>query len=185
MANESTSGARFAQNDHFAFMGLTFHAKQLEHARAVIILGKHPDVALIVRSMLEGWWQLKWAYGDPQARAETWRAFSIIYDWRSLQDARGAGLDVPAERQQRTEARLGEVRERFLTPKARRAISLNAAMPSDPFLSTWHGIQIRQLVEKIGELASYGGPYDEFSDRHHWAPAGVGQGVHLEGQVVR
>jgi len=185
LANESTTGARFASGDHFAFMALTFHAKQLEHANGVIVLNNHPDVALIVRSMLEGWWQLKWAHSDPQPRAEKWRAFSIIYDWRSIQDARAAGIDVPQEREERTNARLEGVKDQFLTGKARRALSEKKDLPADPFQTTWHGMQLRQLVEQIGELRLYAGPYDEFSDRHHWAPAGVGQGIRLDRQVIR
>jgi hypothetical protein len=185
LANESTAGARFAPDDHFAFMGLTFHAKQLEHAKGVIVLNNHPDVALIVRSMLEGWWQLKWAHGDPQPRAEKWRAFSIIYDWRSIQDAKAAGIEVPQEREERTNSRLNGVRDEFLTGKARRARSEKNKLPADPFQATWHGMQIRQLVDEIGELRLYAGPYDEFSDRHHWAPAGIGQGIRVDGKVIR
>jgi hypothetical protein len=185
LANETTTGARFAPDDHFAFMALTFHAKQIEHAKAVIVLNRHPDATLIVRSMLEGWWQLKWAYDDPQARAEQWRAFSVIYDWRSVRNARAAGLAVPQEREERTARRVNEVRGRFLSAKARRAISEKKEPPADPFQNTWHGMQIRQLVERVGELALYAGPYEDFSDRHHWSPAGVGQGLHIDGQAIR
>ena len=185
LANESATGARFAPDDHFAFMALTFHAKQLEHTYAVIVLNDHPDVALIVRSMLEGWWQLKWAHGDPQRRAEKWRSFSIIYDWRSIQDAKAAGLEIPPEREERTNSRLSGVRDQFLTGKAKQALSEKRQAPADPFQTTWHGMQIRQLVDDIGELRLYAGPYDEFSDRHHWAPAGIGQGIRIDGKMIR
>ena len=78
-----------------------------------------------------------------------------------------------------------QVKDQFLTGKARRALSEKKDLPADPFQTTWHGMQLRQLVEQIGELRLYAGPYDEFSDRHHWAPAGVGQGIRLDRQVIR
>lgn len=182
LSSESVQGVRFEDDDHFAFMGLFFHAKQLEHSSGVLILGEHPDSSLIARSMMEGMWQLKWAAADPQLRAERWRAFSIIYDWRVLRDKLAAGSpEVTKERLKRLEDRLPEVHEQFLTNRARRARDAGRPLPADPYQPTWSGLSVRQLAEAANGLGMYAGPYDDFSDRHHWSPAGIGYGIRRHG----
>jgi hypothetical protein len=66
--NSIVRGVILQADDHLGFMALQFHGKQLGHAEAVVVLGDHPDSALIARSMLEGLCLLKWAKQDPSAR---------------------------------------------------------------------------------------------------------------------
>lgn len=173
-------GVRFAPDDHFAFMALFFHAKQLEHTAAVLALDEaagHPDATLVARSMLEGMWQLQWADQDREPRAHRWRAFSTVYDWRTLTARTAAGEAVAPDREARVLARLAPVREFFLTDAARKAARLGRPEPADPYTATWSGRTVRQLAEATGNLLLYATVYAQFSERHHWDPAGVAAGV--------
>lgn len=182
LSRDSVRDVRFAEDDHFAFMGLFFHAKQLEHAAGVLLLGQHPDSSLVARSMMEGMWQLKWASQDRQARAHRWRAFAIIYDWRVLREKLAAGSpEVTVERRQRIEGRLPEVHEQFLSPRARRNRDKAMPLPTDPYQTTWSGLRVRELAEATDGLVLYAGPYEDFSDRHHWSPASIGFGIRQQG----
>ena len=182
LASESVANVRFSQDDHFAFMGVLFHAKQLEHADGVLRLGDHPDASLIARSMMEGLWQLKWAAQAPSERAEQWRAFSIIYDWRILQEKIATNSpELTDERKRRIEGRLDEVHDTFITRSALKLAGKGEAPPSDPYQRTWSGQTARSLAEATGGIALYTGPYSTFSDRHHWSPAGLGYGIQQDG----
>jgi hypothetical protein len=183
LGDQMSVGARFSVADHFAFMGVFFLAKQREHAVGIWKLEDHPDAALIARSMMEGRWQMRWASEDPNNRGERWRDFSILYDWRVLRDKLGAGVEVEPERIRRVESRLPEV-EGFLSPRAREARARGGPMPDDPYLRTWTGKSVRDLAEACDGLELYASLYADFSDRHHWSPGGLGQGIQVHGERV-
>jgi Family of unknown function (DUF5677) len=182
LGDQMSAGARFHEVDHFAFMGLFFAAKQREHAVGILKLEDHPDSALIARSMLEGSWQMKWASRDPDHRAERWRAFSILYDWRTLRGKMAAGIPVQEERRRRIESRLAEVHDEFLKPSARRLDDAGQTLPEDPYVATWTNETVKMLAELAGGLPTYATLYSDFSDRHHWSPGGVGQGIQVDGE---
>lgn len=182
LSRESACNIRFADEDHFAFMALVFHAKQVEHAEAVLLLGDHPDASLIARSMMEGMWQLKWAAQDAKERALRWRMFSVIYDWRVLQQKIAAGSpELTVARQRKIEGRLPDAHEQFLTRRARDRRDKGLPLPADPYQATWSGMAARDLAEATGDLELYAGPYEDFSDRHHWSPAGIGFSIRQRG----
>jgi hypothetical protein len=191
LTERGVQGVRFSDEDHLAFMGLVFHAKQLEHARAVLALADHPDAALVARSMLEGLWQLKWAALMPGERALRWRMFALVYDWRVLKEKLAAGSsEVTPERQRKIERRLEKVHKHFLTRKARERLEKGLPLPADPYQPTWSGLSVRELAAAADGLDLYAGPYEDFSDRHHWSP-GIGFGIrnqdarfHYDGKAI-
>jgi hypothetical protein len=183
LADSVTAGMTINPDDHFAFLGSCFLSKQIEHAAAVIRLGKHPDGFLVARCMLEGLWQLKWAAKDPQVRAERWKAFAYIHDWRLLQERSARGSATDPEIASAIASGLTKYGEQFVTPSARKAKLEGRELP-DPYEKSWSGWQVRQLAEDAGDIDLYLSAYSDFSERHHWDPAGVASGVSLSGATL-
>lgn len=73
VAQAVTGEVRFQDDDALAFMAVCFLSKQVGHAQSVLLLGESTDVVLIVRAMLEGACQLRWAALEPALRAQRWR----------------------------------------------------------------------------------------------------------------
>ncbi len=184
LAHHCTLGLKFKPDDDFAFMALFFQAKQIEHTDGVLKLESHPDAELIARSMLEGLWLLKWAFKEPAARSLRWRSFAWIHDWRVLRDRDAAGQVTEASLRAAIEEGVGKYGPSFYNSRAKQAVSQNQQLPHDPFLTNWTGIQIRQIAEAGGDLDMYVSAYDDFSNRHHWDPAGIAQGIHQTGEVL-
>jgi hypothetical protein len=170
-------------DDHFAFMGSCFLSKQIEHSQAVIRVGKHPDGFLIARCMLEGMWHLKWTARDPQVRAERWKAFAYIRDWRLWQERSVRGLTTDPEVERSIASGIARYGDEFVKPSARKATREGRSLP-DPYEKSWSGRQVRQLAEEVGDLDLYLSAYSDFSERHHWDPAGVASGVSLSGATL-
>jgi hypothetical protein len=184
LARRCTAGVEFKRDDDFAFMALFFQAKQIEHTDGVLKLESHADTELIARSMLEGLWLLKWAYKEPAARALRWRYFAWIHDWRVLRDRDAAGRATEVSVRAAIEEAVKAYGPTFYTSKAKHAVSQKQPLPDDPFVTNWAGIQIRQIAEAVGDLDLYVSAYDDFSNRHHWDPAGIAQGVQQTGDVL-
>jgi hypothetical protein len=182
LSHDCVRNVGFTDDDHFAFMGLFFHAKQIEHAEGVLQLGSHPDSSLVARSMLEGMWQLKWAAQAAEERALRWRMFAIIYDWRVMREKLAVGAaDMTEARRRKIEGRLPEAHETFLSNRAKKNRDKGMPLPSDPYQATWSGLTVRELAAATEGLDLYAGPYEDFSDRHHWSPAGIGFGIRQDG----
>ena len=184
VADRVTYRVKFAQTDHFLFMGLIFLGKQIEHAQAIELLGNHPDSELVARSMLEGMWQLKWASLDPEARPLRWRTYSIVLDWRELCDRDAAGIPVDDTTRVEIAQGISEHGGKFMTPRAIAARTDGAMLPADPYVGNWSGKQMRQIAEEIGDHALYKTPYSDFSERHHWDPAGLARGIQVKDGTI-
>jgi hypothetical protein len=158
--------------DHWAFMALSFAFKQNEHARAVVALGRSVDANLIVRSMLEGLTQLVWAANAPEERALLWRAFSWVHDWRLLKamDARGEAVE-PDLRAAIADG-IREHGDKFVTAKAKMKLA-DGEEVADPYRQTWSGKTARQLFEETGGAWYHEALYRPFSDWHHWNTPGL------------
>jgi Family of unknown function (DUF5677) len=175
----------FSPDDHATFMRGFFVAKQFEHSTAVLALGKHPDGGLVARSMLEGLWQLKWAMRKPSERPYRWRAFAWVQDWRALQRNDSLGKATSPEKRQEIEEGLAQVQDLFYTKEARKTKEAGESLPQNPFENNWYGISLRKMASAVQAAPLYDGPYNYFSNRHHWDPAGVAQGIKVDGLKLK
>ena len=172
----------FDGSDHFAFMLLAFLAKQKEHARSVLYLtqvGQGRDAGLIVRSMIEGQAQLKWAAQDLQDRPLRWRAFPYICEWRRmngiLQDGGTVSPDVSARIQQDIE----QYGKYFWTKKAREYRKTGRTLPKDPYDRSWFGGRgYTQIFAEVDEEILKESLYSPYSAWHHWCPEGMAVALH-------
>ena len=182
--NSIVRGVPLQADDHLGFMALQFHAKQLGHAEAVVVLGDHPDTALIARSMLEGLCLLKWAKQDPVARGLQWRSFSLVIDWRFAKEEEKKDAPVMADKLRTIEQRIAEQGDALLSSKAIEARTKGTALPVDPYIRTWYRPQLRQVFEAVGAGDLYDGPYYFMSEWHHWSPGGLAQAMWFrEGEI--
>lgn len=165
----------------FASMVVAFCWKQEDHADAIMTLGKHRDVQLIARSMIEGLCQLKWAAQDPGSRAERWRQFAWVHDWRLLRRDHKVGKPVPSDTEERILDGLAEHGHLFLKAKARKN---QDKAGRDPYVQHWSGRSVAQLCEEVKGERLYEWPYATFSDWHHWSPGGVVPVFKEEGRKV-
>lgn len=170
-----------AASDHFGFMAVQFHAKQIGHAHAVLQLGDHPDSALITRSMLEGLCLLKWAQQEPVARGLQWRMFSLVIDWRFAHEELKKGVDGMEAKLREIEERINEQSDALYSAKALEARRRGVPLPADPFVTTWYRPQLRQVFEAVGAGELYDGPYYLMSEWHHWSPGGLATAMWFAG----
>lgn len=168
-----------------AFMSLAFVSKQLDHAAAVLRLREHPDTNLVVRSMLEGLCQIKWALAEPQERAHRWRAFAYVTDWRLARKRHAASLPN-ADRDLRDCEREVLLHGRpFLTKRARSALESTGQLPTDPYVDNWTGKSVRELFEAVKATDHYEWTYGIYSAWHHWSPGAIGLALKRTKRGVR
>ncbi len=171
-------GLKISASGTYASMVVFYAWKQEDHADAVLRLGKHRDVQLVARSMIEGLCQLKWAAGDPEVRAERWRLFGFVHDWRLMQRNLGAGKEVPPDTRHRIEQGLAAHGHLFeFTDAARRK-----QKGKDPYMPHWSGLSAYRICEAVKGQKLYDSGYTAFSDWHHWSPGGLLKAVKAEGQ---
>jgi hypothetical protein len=144
------------------------------------------DGTLIARSMLEGLCQLLWAAKESETLPLQWRAFVLVHDWRLMQEKLARGELVAPERQDEIASRLAEPRHRvFLTTRARKAKESGQPMPADPYYKDWRcGRQLKEIFEAVGGEDLHCGPYDSYSEWHHWDASGFGEAIHREGSRI-
>lgn len=94
LADESSRGVSVREDDDFGFMAMQFLYKQIQHAESLLTLEPRRDAGLIARTVIDGLYQLLWTSHDPEARAQRWRSFSIIHDWRLIQGRLREGIPV-------------------------------------------------------------------------------------------
>jgi len=179
---DALENVRFSDSDDAALMALVFAAKQLDHAKALLLLGSHPDCALVCRSMLEGLVQLKWALASPQERARRWRVFSLVTDWRLTRQLQAEGITLDRSQVADVEARLAQIGDELLTAKARKCRDAGTRLPDDPYIRTWHGTSLKDIFEAVRGQALYQWPYREFAAWHHWGPDALGQALRRRGR---
>lgn len=176
----------FPKDDHFAFMSMCFLTRQYEHAGSILTLGNSFDVDLIARSMLEGLCLLLWAAVDPADRAYRWRAFSAMHDHDLLRKRETWGEEIDEEERIAVQQRWKAVEHLFLTNAAKCARARGEPDPPRPYHKNWFGGQtVRDLCQVVGAERLYDGPYNLFSEWHHWGVGGIGRSLERDaGRVV-
>jgi hypothetical protein len=151
-------------------MATQFLYKQMQHAESLLLLVPRRDACLIARTMIDGYYQLSWAYLAPGERGELWRSFAIIHDWRLIQGRIKEGLPVAKADIRRNEAGLKEFGDlhRAKNPKPN---------SQDPYNRYWRGkVSLAEMANAIGREL-YDGPYAELSDWEHWGVSGIGDSI--------
>ena len=176
-------GVKVSAAGTFAELVIAFCWKQEDHADAILKLGKHRDVQLVARSMIEGLCQLKWAANDPDARAERWRLYAWVHDWRLLRRDDRAGRAVPVLTRQRIEEGIATHGHLFETRKA--AERRRQGKPvADPYVRHWSGQTIAEICAEVKGQRLHEWPYADFSDWHHWSPGGVVRAFKADGRKI-
>ena len=155
---------------------LCYLSKQIDHAESALLLGDSPDTVLIVRAMLEGLCQLKWAAQVPAERAKRWHDFAWVHDWRAMRvrEAQGEPVDLVTARM--IHDGLQNTREQFFTRRAAAAAAKGCPLPRDPFHSNWTGMSVDQVFAAVGADELYV-VYKSFSDWQHWSLGGIGRSL--------
>lgn len=173
LADDASRSVTIQENDDFGFMATQFLYKQMQHAESVLCLVPRRDAGLIARTMIDGLYQLLWAFQAHEERAKLWRSFSIIHDWRLIQGRLREGIPVDKKDIRRNEAGIKELGalHRLKKPKAN---------STDPYTKRWHGgIQLKNMADVVSREL-YDGPYTELSDWEHWGVVGIGQSIERE-----
>jgi Family of unknown function (DUF5677) len=176
LADDASRSLTIQESDDFGFMAVQFLYKQMHHAESVLCLVPRRDAGLIARTMIDGLYQLLWAFQAPEERGQLWRSFSIIHDWRLIQARLREGIPVDEKDIRRNEVGLKEfgASHRLKKPKAG---------STDPYNKRWHGITLKDMADVVSREL-YGGPYAELSDWEHWGVASIGESFERENDRV-
>ena len=172
IANRCTANIVTSEEDDFAFMAVNFLNKQVDHAESLLMLIPRRDCCLIARSMFDGLCQLLWAFQNPVERGKQWRAFSIVCDWRTMQDRMNEGYKIDEIDRRRIEAGL-KVFGKIFEKK-----SSTSAPPTDPYHKNWRaGVTIADTAAAVGAGLGYKDFYVSVSGWEHWGPDGFGDAL--------
>jgi hypothetical protein len=168
LADKSARSIPLKEEDDFGFMTAQFLYKQMQHAQSVLDLIPRRDAGLVARTMIEGLYQLLWTSQAAEERAERWRSFAIIHDWRLIQGRLREGIPVPEGEIRRNSAGL----EKF--GNLHRIKKPNSP---DPYHQNWRGgVHLSEMADSLGREL-WDGPYEEFSDWQHWGVRGIGDSI--------
>lgn len=174
LADQRSRSVSIREDDDFGFMAIQFLYKQIQHAESLLLLVPRRDAGLIARTMIDGLYQLLWAYHEPAERAKLWRSYSIIHDWRLIQGRIKEGIAVDEGDIEKNDAgikALGNL-HRLKKPKQN---------SSDPYHKNWHGgAKLADMADVVGREL-YDGPYAELSDWEHWGVRGIGEAISRNG----
>jgi hypothetical protein len=173
LADEASRRISIDENDDFGFMTVQFLYKQMQHGKSVLSLVPRRDAGLIARTMIDGLYQLLWAFQAHEERAKLWRSFSIIHDWRLIQGRLREGIPVHEKDIRRNEVGLRELGtlHRLKKPKVN---------STDPYNKYWHGGMTLKNMADVVSRELYDGPYAELSDWEHWGVSGIGESIARE-----
>jgi Family of unknown function (DUF5677) len=177
LADEASRSISIEESDDFGFMTAQFLYKQMQHSESVLSLVPRRDAGLIARTMIDGLYQLLWAFQAREERAKLWRSFSIIHDWRLIQGRVRQGIMVDEADIRRNAAGLEEFGNLH---------RLNKPKPNspDPYHKRWHGgITLSDMADAVSREL-YDGPYAELSDWEHWGVSGIGESIKRENDRV-
>jgi hypothetical protein len=170
LADECSREVSVHEDDDFGFMAMQFLYKQIQHAESLLALEPRRDAGLIARTMIDGLYQLLWTSQDPEARAQRWRSFSIIHDWRLIQGRLREGISVEKSAIKNNEERLNAFGHLHLLKKPKPG-------SSDPYHRKWQGaVTLSEVADVVGREL-YDGPYAELSDWEHWGVSGIGESI--------
>jgi hypothetical protein len=177
LADGASRRVAIRENDDFGFMTIQFLYKQMQHAESVLALVPRRDACLVARTMIEGLYQLRWAYQDPEECAKRWCSFAIICDWRSMQGKIKIGIHVDEADIRSIEAELKKLGDLHRSKK-------QEPNSPDPYHRRWHGDVTLWKMAKAVDRELYVEPYDEFSDWEHWGVRGIGDSIVRENDHV-
>jgi hypothetical protein len=169
LADESSRGILVREDDDFGFMAMQFLYKQIQHAEALLMLEPRRDAGLIARTMIDGLYQLLWTTHEPETRAQLWRSFSIIHDWRLIQGRLKEGIPVEDTIIKQNELSLKTFGHIHLLQKTKTG-------SADPYHRKWSGTNLSEMANVVGR-EMYDGPYGELSDWEHWGVSGIGESI--------
>lgn len=175
VARGMTDRVEIKRDDDFALMALCYLSKQIDHAQSVIMLGESPDTVLIVRAMLEGLCQLKWAAQTREARAKRWRDFVWVHDWRALRARMAQGEPCDVAVVATIQEGLDEFGSTFLKEGRTVPVDVNVQQ-GDPFHPSWTCTGVDRIFGAVGGEALYA-VYKSFSDWQHWSMGGIGRSL--------
>lgn len=170
LADQKSRSISIREDDDFGFMAIQFLYKQIQHAESLLSLVPRRDAGLIARTMIDGLYQLLWTSHTSAERARRWRSYSIIHDWRLIQERLKEGIAVDEAEIKKNDAGIkafGDI-HRLKKPKPH---------SSDPYHKNWHGgIKLADMADVVGREL-YDGPYAELSDWEHWGVSGIGEAI--------
>lgn len=170
LADECSRGVSVREDDDFGFMAMQFVYKQIQHAESLLALEPRRDAGLIARTMIDGLYQLLWASHDPEARAQRWRSFSVIHDWRLIQGRLREGIFVE-------KSVIGSNAESLNIYGHLHLLKKTKSESSDPYHRKWQGaVTLSEMADVVGREL-YDGPYTELSDWEHWGVSGIGESI--------
>jgi hypothetical protein len=170
LADKSARGIPLKEEDDFAFMTAQFLYKQMQHAQSVLSLIPRRDAGSVARTMIEGLYQLLWTSQAAEERAQRWRSFSIIEDWRRIQRQLKEDVAVPEAVISRIEAALKEFGDSHRVKKPK-------PNSPDPYHQNWRGgTRLSHMADSLGREL-YDEPYAELSDWEHWGVRGIGDSI--------
>ena len=175
VASSMTHEVEIKTDDDFALMELCFLSKQIDHAHSVIRLGDSPDTVLIVRTMLEGLFQLKWAAQDAAARAKQWRDFAWVHDWRALRAHIAQGEQIDPTVVARIERGVADLGSTFVK-RTRTIPPVQDLDRGDPFYPNWTCTGVDRISTAVRGETLYA-VYKSFSDWQHWSMGGIGRAL--------
>ncbi len=182
----------FNSDDHFAFMGLCFLAKQIEHLRSMRILlnsEQFSDTMIIARIMVEGLAILGFALNNPDEKIPLkWRRFSVILDYRLLLEKIKNGETI-------VKKDIDEIFDDLLNFgnlffKNKNKVFLESELLShDPFSKSWSIKNNGNVIMKSDFLKNIGGEllslYKELSGWVHWDTKEIGQKIELNNNRLK
>jgi hypothetical protein len=168
LADKSARNISIRDDDDFGFMTIQFLYRQMQHGGSIFLLVPRRDAGLVARTMIEGLYQLLWAFHAPEERARRWRSFSIIHDWRLIQARLREGIPVEKGDVRRNETGLKEFGDLH---------RIKNRKSSDPYHKKWHGgVSLSDMADLVGREL-YDVPYAELSDWEHWGVRGIGDAI--------
>lgn len=153
-------------------MAISYASKQNEHMRSVRVLvkaGQHRDAYLIVRTMVEGMIQLRWALNNFPDRPETWFRYGCIEDWRELEKQRLDGKVVDPELDAIAQQQVAKYGAKY---KDRRKGKGETAS-SDPYRDKWSDQSAWSMFNQMQARQLYDGIYRDASAWVHWSPRSI------------
>lgn len=185
LSREIIADIEVPADDHFGFVAVQFHAKQLDHAQAMLLLAGHPDAQLVARTMLEGLALLKWCHHDPQIRALRWRMFPLVIEWRHSRASNSPENALQAAALADLESRISAHGDLLLSKRALKARRSGRPKPTDPYIRDWYDAQLKDVFDAVKGQFLYSGAYNFASEWIHWSPGGMVTSIAITDDSMR
>jgi hypothetical protein len=169
LSEKVSSDLSIREDDDFGFMAVLFLYKQMQHAESVLLLVPRIDAGLIARAMIEGFYQICWAFRSPKERAERFRTFAFVHDWRLVQARLKEGIPVENDIVMKVNAAVAKFGALHRRNHPKQGV--------DPYHRDWRGgATLADMANAVGREL-YDGPYAELSDWEHWGVSTIGASI--------